>query len=75
VYRMGAEKKDQLADFGDAEPVLAASPSIFDDVKKVGEELGVRYVLDGSVRKSGHRVRVTAQLIRADINHHIMAER
>jgi adenylate cyclase len=45
------------------------------DVKKVGEELGVRYVLEGSVRKSGRRVRVTAQLIRADTNHHIMAER
>jgi adenylate cyclase len=45
------------------------------DVKKVGEELGVRYVLEGSVRKSGRRVRVTVQLIRADTNHHIMAER
>ncbi|MBV8122271.1 MAG: adenylate/guanylate cyclase domain-containing protein, partial [Alphaproteobacteria bacterium] len=45
------------------------------DVKKVGEELGVRYVLEGSVRKSGHRVRVTAQLIQADTGHHIMAER
>jgi adenylate cyclase len=45
------------------------------DVKKVGQELGVRYVLEGSVRKSGHRVRVTAQLIRADTGHHIMAER
>jgi adenylate cyclase len=45
------------------------------DIKKVGEELGVRYVLEGSVRKSGHRVRVTVQLIRADTNHHIMAER
>src|SRR6266568_2368642 len=45
------------------------------DIKKVGQELGVRYVLEGSVRKSGRRVRVTAQLIRADTNHHIMAER
>jgi adenylate cyclase len=45
------------------------------DIKKVGEELGVRYVLEGSVRKSGHRVRITAQLVRADTNHHIMAER
>jgi adenylate cyclase len=45
------------------------------DIKKVGEELGVRYVLEGSVRKSGRRVRVTAQLIRADTNHHLMAER
>jgi adenylate cyclase len=45
------------------------------DIKKVGRELGARYVLEGSVRKSGHRVRITAQLIRADTNHHIMAER
>ncbi len=45
------------------------------DIKKVGQELGARYVLEGSVRKSGRRVRVTAQLIRADTNHHIMAER
>jgi adenylate cyclase len=45
------------------------------DVKKVGEELGVRYVLEGSVRKSGRRIRVTAQLIQADTGHHIMAER
>jgi adenylate cyclase len=45
------------------------------DIKKVGQELGARYVLEGSVRKSGLRVRVTAQLIRADTGHHIMAER
>jgi len=45
------------------------------DIKKVGEELGVRYVVEGSVRKSGRRVRVTAQLIRADTSHHIMARR
>jgi TolB-like protein/class 3 adenylate cyclase/Tfp pilus assembly protein PilF len=45
------------------------------DVKKVGEELGARYVLEGSVRKSGRRVRVTAQFIQADTGHHIMAER
>jgi adenylate cyclase len=45
------------------------------DIKKVGEELGVRYVVEGSVRKSGRRVRVTAQLIEADTGHHIMAER
>src|SRR5260370_35312981 len=45
------------------------------DIKKVGEELGVRYVLEGSVRKSGRRIRVTIQLIRADTNHHITAER
>jgi adenylate cyclase len=45
------------------------------DIKKVGEELGVRYVVEGSVRKSGHRVRVTVQLIQTDTGHHIMAER
>jgi TolB-like protein/Tfp pilus assembly protein PilF len=45
------------------------------DIREVGQELGVRYVLEGSVRKSGHRVRVTAQLIQADTGHHIMAER
>ena len=45
------------------------------DIKKVGEELGVRYVLEGSVRKSGRRLRVTAQLIRADTGHHLIAER
>jgi adenylate cyclase len=45
------------------------------DVIKVGEELGARYVLEGSVRKSGRRVRVNAQLIQADTGHHIMAEK
>jgi adenylate cyclase len=45
------------------------------DIKKVGQELGVRYVVEGSVRKSGRRVRVTAQLIQADTGHHLMAER
>jgi adenylate cyclase len=45
------------------------------DIRKVGAEVGVRYVLEGSVRKSGSRLRVTAQLIRADTGHHIMAER
>jgi adenylate cyclase len=36
------------------------------DVKQVGRELGVRYVLEGSLRKSGNRIRVTAQLVEAD---------
>jgi TolB-like protein/class 3 adenylate cyclase/Tfp pilus assembly protein PilF len=45
------------------------------DIKKVGQELGVRYVVEGSVRKSGRRIRVTAQLIQADTGHHLMAER
>ncbi len=45
------------------------------DIKTVGREMGARYVLEGSVRKSGRRVRVTAQLIQADTGHHIIAER
>src|SRR5262245_21603425 len=35
------------------------------DVRQVGRELGVRYVLEGSVRRSGHRIRISAQLIDA----------
>ena len=45
------------------------------DVKQVGRELSVRYVLEGSVRKSGNRVRVTGQLIDATSGAHIWAER
>lgn len=45
------------------------------DVTQVGRDLGVHYVLEGSVRKSGSRVRVTAQLIDAATNQHIWAER
>jgi len=44
-------------------------------VKQVSEELGVRYVLEGSVRKAGDKVRVTAQLIDALMGHHLWAER
>jgi adenylate cyclase len=45
------------------------------DVKQVGRELGVRYVLEGSVRKAGQRVRITAQLIEADTGAHLWADR
>ena len=45
------------------------------DVKQVGRELGVRYVLEGSVRKAGNRVRVTGQLIDAVNGTHIWADR
>jgi adenylate cyclase len=45
------------------------------DIKQVGRELGVRYVLEGSVRKSGSRVRITGQLIDAAIGAHLWAER
>jgi adenylate cyclase len=45
------------------------------DVKRVGRELGVRYVLEGSVRRGGERVRVNAQLIDAETGNHIWADR
>ena len=45
------------------------------DVKQVGPELGVRYVLEGSVRKSGNRFRVTTQLVDAATGNHVWAER
>ena len=45
------------------------------DVKQVGRELGVRYVLEGSVRKGGSRVRITAQLIEAETGAHLWADR
>jgi TolB-like protein/Flp pilus assembly protein TadD len=45
------------------------------DVKQVARDLGVRYVLEGSVRKAGNRVRITAQLIDASTGHHVWAER
>lgn len=45
------------------------------DVKQVGRELGVRYVLEGSVRKAGNRVRISAQLINGKDGHHVWAER
>jgi adenylate cyclase len=45
------------------------------DLKQVGRELGVRYVLEGSLRRSGNRVRVTAQLVEAETGNHVWAER
>jgi TolB-like protein len=44
-------------------------------VKQVAEDLGVRYVLEGSVRRSGDKVRITAQLIDAVTGHHLWSER
>jgi hypothetical protein len=44
-------------------------------VKQVGRELGVRYVLEGSVRKAGDRVRITGQLIDAISGTHLWADR
>ncbi len=45
------------------------------DIKQIGRDLGVRYILEGSVRKSGNRVRITGQLIAAETSAHAWAER
>jgi adenylate cyclase len=45
------------------------------DVRQVGRELGVRYVLEGGVRKSGNRVRITTQLVEAETGRHLWADR
>jgi adenylate cyclase len=44
-------------------------------VQKIADELGARYILEGSVRKAGQRLRITAQLIDAQSGHHVWAER
>lgn len=45
------------------------------DVRTIGKELGVQYVLEGSVRKAGESLRITAQLIDAEKDHHLWAEK
>ena len=45
------------------------------DVKQIGRELNVRYVLEGSVQRGGNRMRVNVQLIDAESGHHLWAER
>ncbi len=45
------------------------------DVKKVAREMGVQYVVEGSVRRAANRVRITAQLIDAELDRHVWAER
>ena len=45
------------------------------DIRTVAEELGVKYVLEGSIRRAGNRIRLTAQLIEGATNHHVWAER
>jgi TolB-like protein/Flp pilus assembly protein TadD len=45
------------------------------DVREVGREMGVRYVLEGSVRKAGNRIRITGQLVEAETANHLWAER
>ena len=42
------------------------------DVKQIGRDLGVRYVLEGSLRKSGNRIRITAQLVEAESGKHVL---
>lgn len=44
-------------------------------VREIGHELGVRYVLEGSLRKAGNRIRVSAQLVEAEAGNHLWAER
>jgi adenylate cyclase len=60
--------------------VIARSSSFFykgqsPEIKRLGRELGVRYTLEGSLRKSGNRIRVTAQLVEAETGNHVWAER
>jgi adenylate cyclase len=45
------------------------------DIRRVGQELGARYVLEGSVRRTEHRVRIVSQLIDAETGHHVWADR
>lgn len=45
------------------------------DIKEVAEKLGVQYILEGSVRRAGNRVRITAQLVEAETGNHIWAEK
>ena len=45
------------------------------DVKRVGQDLGARYIVEGSVRKSGTKVRISAQLIDATTGHHLWAKK
>jgi TolB-like protein/Tfp pilus assembly protein PilF len=45
------------------------------NIKQIGRELGVHYVLEGSVRRAGNRIRITGQLVDAEADHHIWADR
>ena len=45
------------------------------NIQQVGRELGVQYVMEGSVQKADTRVRINAQLIDANVGHHLWAER
>ncbi len=45
------------------------------DLREVSKDLGVKYVLEGSIRRSGNRIRLSAQLIEGETNHHVWAEK
>jgi len=45
------------------------------DARQIGRELGVRYILEGSVRRTGHQVRVNVQLVDAESGSHVWADR
>lgn len=68
-----------LSALGSLRVISRSSASVFkdrgDDVRGIGRKLGVRYVLEGSVRKAGDSLRVTAQLIDARTDDHLWAER
>ena len=56
-------------------PLPLAGSHVDSEDRQVGQELGVRYVLEGSVRKGGNRVRISAQLIDASTGNHVWAQR
>ena len=68
-----------LSKFSNLLVIAANSVFVYKDkpvnIKEIGRELGVRYVLEGSVQKAAGRVRINAQLIDATTDHHIWAER
>jgi tetratricopeptide (TPR) repeat protein len=65
----------KLGASGDVENFSFAFKGKNSDIRAIGEQLGARYVLEGSVRKSGERLRITAQLIDAREGHHLWSER
>jgi len=69
----------ELSRFHDLFVIARNSTSVYRDkavnLREIGRELGVQYILEGSVRKVGDQVRVTAQLIDATTDHHLWADR
>jgi non-specific serine/threonine protein kinase len=67
-----------LAQIQDLKVIARTSVMIYKntskDIRHISQELGVKYILEGSIRKSGKRLRVTAQLIKADTGFHIWAK-